>query len=423
MRILAILILAGLVFFLPSCEKEETPTLTGKKYSFTPANYSDAEVQQAMIEMSDGDTICFEQGNYSFTSMLSIDGKKNIVICGEGRTTTILTFDGQLSGAQSMIGTNLNFTLFKDFTIKDPNGDGIKVKDSDGVTFLRIGITHTNPADSSNAGYGLYPVTSENILIDDCYVYGASDAGIYVGQSKKVIVRNSLVEGNVAGIEIENCINADVYGNTAKDNTGGILVFDLPNSPVINNGSTCRVFNNTIESNDLKNFAPAGNIVANVPVGTGIMLLAAKRVEIFNNTITENNIMGIGIISYKTLETLDASLNVSDSNYVRYCKEINVHGNSVTSSSNYPSDLNAMSTIIKDVIFSSLNVTDLLYDGFVHPDFTSDPTNGLCIKNNGSATFANVSVATFFQNLSLDASPHDCSQTALPQVTVLAPGN
>ncbi|GIV32997.1 MAG: hypothetical protein KatS3mg031_0532 [Chitinophagales bacterium] len=407
------------LFFLPACKKDNSSS--GKRYFFTPTTYSDADVQQALIEMENGDTIYFQSGNYTFTSMLSVDGKKNIVITGEGRNNTILSFDGQLTGAQSIIGTGLTFALFKDFTIKDPNGDGIKIKDSDGVTFLRVGVTHTNPVDSTNAGYGLYPVTSKNILIDDCYVTGASDAGIYVGQSEQVIVRNCLVEGNVAGIEIENCIQADVYNNTAQFNTGGILVFDLPNAPVIPNGSICRVYNNTIHKNDLKNFAPSGNIVANVPVGTGIMLLAAKKVEIFNNTITQNNIMGIGIVSFRTLETLDASLNAGNTAYVKYCKEIHIHDNSIMRSSDYPAELNAMATIIKEVIFDSLEVTDILYDGFVHPDFTSDPTKGICIQNNGSATFANVGVATLFQNMSTDPSPHNCSQPALPETTVFAP--
>ena len=38
---------------------------------------------------------------------------------------------------------------------------------------------------------------------------GASDAGIY-GQSKNIIVRNSVAQYNVAGIEIENSYYADV---------------------------------------------------------------------------------------------------------------------------------------------------------------------------------------------------------------------
>lgn len=67
-----------------------------------------------------------------------------------------------------------------------------------------------------------------NVLIEGCTAIGASDAGIYVGQSKNIIVRNSRAYHNVAGIEIENSLMADVYDNESTENTGGVLVFDLP---------------------------------------------------------------------------------------------------------------------------------------------------------------------------------------------------
>ena len=419
-RIQLLMMAASSLLFIHSC-KDEDDSVTAKKYAFDPTA-TDADVQGAMIEMNDGDTIYFTQGNYNFTSMLFIDDKSNIVIMGDGRDSTVLSFQGQTSGGQSIYGTNLTWALFRDFSIAEPEGDGIKVKDSDGITFLRVGVTHASAADSTNGSYGLYPVTCLNVLIDDCYVFGTSDAGIYVGQSRQVIVRNSEVEGDVAGIEIENCINADVYGNNAHDNTGGILVFDLPDLPVIKNGHTVRVFNNTVVSNDLKNFAPSGNIIASVPTGTGIMLLSAKTVEVFNNTLTENNVMGIGIISYKSLETLNG-LVVTDTGYVSYCKELNIHDNTITSSTNYPPELNTLADLLVNTIFSGSDVPDILYDGYVHPDFESDSTKGICIKNNGSATFSNVDVPHFFSGLNTDATPHDCSRAALPVVTVVAPTN
>ena len=70
-----------------------------------------------------------------------------------------------------------------------------------------------------------------DVLIEGCKVAGASDAGIYVGQSTNIIVRRNTVEKNVAGIEIENCTKADVYENVATDNSGGILVFTMPDLP------------------------------------------------------------------------------------------------------------------------------------------------------------------------------------------------
>ena len=94
---------------------------------------------------------------------------------------------------------------------------------------------------STNGAYGFYPVESEDVLIDGCVAIGASDAGIYVGQSKNIIVRNSIAQYNVAGIEIENSYYADVYDNLASHNTGGILIFDLPDLPQ-QGGHHIRVF-------------------------------------------------------------------------------------------------------------------------------------------------------------------------------------
>ena len=67
-----------------------------------------------------------------------------------------------------------------------------------------------------------------------------------------VIVRRNRAEYNVAGIEIENTIDADVYENVATNNTGGILVFNMPNLPQV--GERTRVFNNTVIDNNTENF-------------------------------------------------------------------------------------------------------------------------------------------------------------------------
>ena len=63
-------------------------------------------------------------------------------------------------------------------------------------------------------------MSSRNVLLDGVVAIGASDAGIYVGQSTNIIARNSQAAFNVAGLEIENCHFADVYNNVLTDNTG-----------------------------------------------------------------------------------------------------------------------------------------------------------------------------------------------------------
>jgi parallel beta-helix repeat protein len=66
------------------------------------------------------------------------------------------------------------------------------------------------------------------VLIEYSEVIGANDAGIYAGQSADVIVRYNEVHENVLGIELENTINGEVYGNHTYGNTCGILIVLLP---------------------------------------------------------------------------------------------------------------------------------------------------------------------------------------------------
>ena len=54
---------------------------------------------------------------------------------------------------------------------------------------------------------------------------------------------------------------------------------------VVKSGKSVRVYDNVVVDNNFKNFAPVGNVVASVPTGTGIMVLATSDVEIYNNKI------------------------------------------------------------------------------------------------------------------------------------------
>src|SRR4029079_1886597 len=108
-----------------------------------------------------------------------------------------------------------------------------------------------------NGGYGLYPVQCEQVLIDQCEAIGASDAGIYVGQSEDIVVKNSTAFHNVAGIEIENSLRAEVFDNESYNNSGGLLVFDLPDL-VLKKGGDVKIYRNNIHDNNHVNFAPKG---------------------------------------------------------------------------------------------------------------------------------------------------------------------
>ena len=269
-----------------------------------------ARLQTALIDAKPGDTIEIGPGRFDLTDGLSLDVDK-VVVRGAGPEATVLSFKGQKGAGEGLLVTSDDVVL-RGFAVEDSRGDGIKSKGADRIVYHDLRVEWTGGPKETNGAYGLYPVESADVLIDKVTVKGASDAGIYVGQSRNIIVRNSIAMFNVAGIEIENCYNADVYGNIATRNTGGILVFDLPDLPQ-KGGHSVRIFSNRSERNDTPNFAPKGNIVAGVPTGTGVIVMANRDVHVFNNILGDNGSTNVLIVGYSQ-ETKDAGYNPVGSN-------------------------------------------------------------------------------------------------------------
>jgi len=335
------------------------------------------EIQEALILAEPGDIIRLTSGTYNLEDSLSLD-VDNVQIEGEGMNQTILDFKNQKSGAQGLSVTSDNVTL-QDFSVQDAKGDAIKVKGVTNIKFLRVKTEWTDGPKSENGAYGLYPVESKNVLIDGCIAIGASDAGIYVGQSQNIIVRNSRAEFNVAGIEIENSYYADVYDNVATNNTGGILVFDLPSLPQ-QGGHHVRVFNNKSVGNNTDNFAPEGNIVGEVPRGTGIIIQANSDVEIFNNIIGDNDTVNIAVVTYGS--------DTDDKEYYPHPKSIQIHGNEFGPTGYNPdTSKGELAQILFDL--SGGDMPDIFWDGLVPLSqlvFGQPDNERMIISNNGDAT-------------------------------------
>jgi parallel beta-helix repeat protein len=269
-----------------------------------------ARLQEALIAAQPGDTVAIGPGRFQLTDGLSLDAN-NVVVRGAGMSATVLDFAGQQGAGEGLLVTGDDVTL-RDFAVVDAHGDGIKSKGADRVVYYRVRAAWTGGPKETNGAYGIYPVESTGVLIDSCQVEGASDAGIYVGQSKDITVRYSLAEGNVAGIEIENSRNALVTYNMVTRNTGGILVFDLPSLPVMGGGNTV-LMGNLVVGNDTPNFAPKGNIVAAVRRGTGVMVMANDGVRVTHNIIRDNPTSGVMVVSYPRAFT-DARYNPTPRN-------------------------------------------------------------------------------------------------------------
>lgn len=365
----------------------------------TPAD-TRREFQKILMNAKDGETVSLPEGKFLVGGSLWVDDKKNIVIKGKGKDKTIFSFKGQNDGAEGFKIINSKNITIQDLTVEDSKGDGIKTQSVDKMIFKNIKIHWTDGALATNGGYGLYPVQCKNVWIENCEVAGASDAGIYVGQSEYITVRNNFVHENVAGIEIENSTDAEVYENIAQNNTGGILVFDLPGL-IKKKGGRVKVYKNQIIGNNHKNFAPKGNIVGNVPSGTGVMVLATHQVEIFNNTISQHKTVGTSIISYHILE-----IPIKDKEYYPYPTDIYIHDNIYQKSKKAPSLKNKLSLLIR--LKFGKKKPDIIYDGIVDKNKTNNKSD-ICIQNNGDASFANLDAANKFKNLNRNIGLYNCA--------------
>ena len=364
------------------------------------------KLQTQFILAEPGDTITIPKGLHSIRGTLSIEGKSDLVIRGQSMDQSILSFSNQDEGAQGISITNsINITL-EGFTVQDTKGDAIKIQYTDGIVFRHVKAEWTGGPKETNGAYGLYPVQCQNVLIENSISIGASDAGIYVGQSNDIVVRYNTAYDNVAGIEIENSNNAEVYENHSYHNTGGILIFDLPDL-VQKKGGNVRVFNNLVESNNLFNFAPPGNIVGKVIPGTGILILACSNVRVYQNTIRNNKSVGTGVVSYFMTEE-----TIKDSLYNPYTADVHIYNNTFDRWVGWPELGYDIGKLL--AVKYGRNTPDIIYDGMQDPENSS----GLCIQNNDDARFTDLDIehnfeewySPFISNFSEDMSPHNCGR-------------
>ncbi|WP_018693058.1 parallel beta-helix domain-containing protein [Algicola sagamiensis] len=358
-----------------------------------------------------GDVIEIPEGTHylSRSLTLNVDG---VTIRGAGMDKSVLSFKHQIAGAEGLLVNASDFTM-EDFAIEDSKGDAVKVNEAKNVIIRRIRTEWTNGPATKNGSYGLYPVQTENTLIEECVSIGASDAGIYVGQSKNVIVRKNHAEKNVAGIEVENTQGADVYDNVAINNTGGILVFNMPNLTLP--GHSTRIYNNKVDANNHKNFGRKGTPVASIPAGSGIVINSNDKVEIFHNEITNNDTANIIVSSFYSTNYSEEAM---DKSFDPYPEEIYIYGNHFEGGGASPDHLDMKA--VKVALFG-LNgrFPDILWDGYYNPEKVENGqmklSDAICIDN-GVAGIINLDAGNNFKNVTTDITPHQCHHNKLPPV-------
>ena len=388
------------------CQKQpqqQTPAVAAADGAFA------ATLQERLLDAKPGDVIDIPAGRHQFERSLSLraDG---VTLRGAGMDQTVLSFKGQKAGAEGLLVNGDNFTI-ENLTIEDSKGDGLKISESENITIRGVKVQWTGGPSTRNGAYGIYPVLTKNVLIENTISIGASDAGIYVGQSDGVIVRNSRAEQNVAGIEVENTRNADVYDNVATGNTGGILVFNMPG--LSQQGGNIRVFNNKVIANNHENFGAKGTPVASVPAGSGIVINSNDDIEVFDNEVRDNATTNIIVSSVYSTGYKDSS---ASANFDPYPERIYIHNNTLSGGGDSPDglDLKALKVALYGL---TGNFPDVLWDGYYNKERMVDGVKvgpQICLRNVSGVV--NADGPGGYKNPSKDGKPFECDLPRLPAI-------
>jgi parallel beta-helix repeat protein len=176
------------------------------------------------------------------------------------------------------------------FTVRGFAKHGVHLACVDGFSIV------DNHADQ-NAVYGLFPVRSKNgVMAGNVVTNTETDAAIYVGQSKNVLITGNVVHDNLLGIEVENSGQCAVIGNHAYRNTMGIFVDILPLLQRGTQRDTLVAFN-SVHGNNRPNTAEPGELLSFLPPGIGLLIAGGEGTTVLMNDVRDNGFAGIAVTS------------------------------------------------------------------------------------------------------------------------------
>lgn len=393
-------LLAGLA---AGCSSDDTePLPEGCDYFVEAGDNAQDDLITAFVDVQSGETVCIGDGTFALTRQATVTADR-VTIRGAGPELTILDFSGQQSGANGILIEG-DRNVIEDLRVVNTPGDGIRANDVDGITFRRVHVGWDAMASMDNGAYALYPVQSTNVTIQDCVVWGARDAGIYLGQSTNSLIENSEAYGNVIGIEVENSTDTIVRNCNSHDNTNGILVITLPGLDQLD-GKRANVYDNVVVDNNVPNFGDRGTTVGMLPFGVGILLVATDSNEVWNNEVRGNGSTGIAVVSFTPQLGFG---DPNDPNYDIYSESNYVHDNMISGNGLAP-----------DVLVAALAggmepIPEIIHDGCFNADRenTNDALTN-CIVAPG-VSFYNADMCSQWGMAGSDVEPFSCEQPRLP---------
>lgn len=179
-------IYAFVALTMASCSGGDRPAQQASESEFQK------QLQMQLIKAKPGDVITIPEGVHSINRGLSLN-VSGVTLRGLGMDKSILSFRGQVQGAEGLLINASDFTI-EDLAIEDTAGDALKINEGRNIVIRRVRTEWTNGPDQRIGAYGVYLVRAENVLLEDSVAIGGSDAGVYIGQSRDVVVRDNRVE-------------------------------------------------------------------------------------------------------------------------------------------------------------------------------------------------------------------------------------
>lgn len=262
----------------------------------SPVKATDYKKIQSLLLTPDHQAIVLPAGHFVLERGLTLMGQ-HLVIRGSGQQATVLDFSTQTHGAEGLLVQGEHITL-SNLTLLNPPGDGIKMVNSDHIQLDNIHVLWTEGLSARNGAYGIYPILSKNVLVTQCKVSGASESGIYLGQSEGGYITNNHVTDNTVGIELENTRTTLIENNHVEKNSIGLMISERPG--LSQQGKDIFITHNAIRANNVRNVLTNQSHLAQGVDGIGILLIASKHVTLTDNVFKTQNIADIAITHYQT---------------------------------------------------------------------------------------------------------------------------
>ena len=248
---------------------------TGNIVTIT-SNMTNAQIQEAINGMSDGDTLTFEK-NAVFEN-ISIYIEKNIKVLGNGATLKSYESPSLDLIPEKIINTTKDggYGIIYSAVLYCVNNTNAVISDLN-IICRYPGYNPTEKINNASREYctaGIYSILSKGITITNCNVQGAS-WGMFIGERQNgrpnaVITNNNVSNQFTTGIICFGCANSIIANNTVTNayNHGIDVRFKQ--------GKNVTVFNNTVSGSK-----------------EGIYLLHSEGHKVYGNTIMNSKISSI----------------------------------------------------------------------------------------------------------------------------------